>query len=769
MDSNPVSEVTAPEVSPRVSVCLPVLDQSEWLKEAVASVVAQTFKEWELLIFDDGSTHDIKAVVDSFNDKRIKYHRSDQNLGVPHGMNILMKKAVGEFVCMHAADEVIHNEKLAIQVKYLDEHPVVGSVWGLPCRFNGQLILGPMGKREEWEQNILRAHNRSRYAWIKSLVSGSNIPLGGCSMMMRKTVMDELECMDPRLKVFSDHEMYCRFFERYTGAMIPYLLAKDKDPTPECVRAKVSQEDGQKELTYVLGKHPIISPPSDGKISVAIPCYNHAKYLPDLIASIKAQTRPVDEIMILNDCSTDDFKTVVLQFADDPRIRVMAFDENRGMCEAQNQMAFRAEGEFTVVISADDTLETTFVEKCLAKFKENPWLEFVASQNDFVNEDLTPLVPKTPLEKTFASIPKAVNRSREEWLTVLHGGNHYFGAGMYRTYAISEVGGWEKQYKVIADYQMYLKLLQRENIGIVEEPLTHTRIHNIEKVSEKTNDSVLNTERQKELPWLYHAARKPFYRQYMKLIICTPFYELKGFSPYIVSLTNTIRALTMVGIDWRFLELSGDSYVHRARNTICDVFLADPDATDLFFIDSDMSWDAEALVKMCLLPEEVVGGSYPVKNGWDNWTSIPLMKKEDGKDHFQGRQLEDGSALLEAYVLAGGFLRIKRSALEKFREHYPDLWYREPSTLPTEPGRKYTQFFAAESMDHHFIGEDHVFSRRLRDMGMKMWIYPNATLNHFGIKGFEGNLDKHLRENKVKNAETPISLAQQPLPTPTIQ
>jgi hypothetical protein len=320
---------------------------------------------------------------------------------------------------------------------------------------------------------------------------------------------------------------------------------------------------------------------------------------------------------------------------------------------------------------------------------------------------------------------------------------------MYRTKTITEVGGWEKEYKVISDYQMYLKILQRGNIAVVEENLTHTRVHSVDDPN--PNASVLNQERAKELPWLYHAARKPFYRQLMKLIICTPFYELKGFSPYIVSLVNTTRMLTAYGIDWRFLDLSGDSYVHRARNTMCDVFLADPEATDLFFIDSDMSWNPEAFLKMCMLPEDVVGASYPVKNGWDHWTSIPKMKEEDGKQHYQGRELGDGTALLEAHVLAGGFLRIRRSVLERFREHYPDLWYLEPSTMPSQPERRYTQFFAAEACDHRFMGEDHMFSKRLKEMGIPMFIYPNATINHFGIKGWEGNLDQWLKKARLES------------------
>jgi glycosyltransferase involved in cell wall biosynthesis len=115
---------------------------------------------------------------------------------------------------------------------------------------------------------------------------------------------------------------------------------------------------------------------------------------------------PVEEILILDDCSTDNFKEVVQGFTD-PRIKVLAFDENRGMQEAMNQMAFRANGDFFVALSADDTLAPTYVEKCLAKFSENQWLEFVASQTDFIDEKGEPYADQS---HPFFSIPKATAR-----------------------------------------------------------------------------------------------------------------------------------------------------------------------------------------------------------------------------------------------------------------------------------------------------------------------------------------------------------------------
>ena len=443
--------------------------------------------------------------------------------------------------------------------------------------------------------------------------------------------------------------------------------------------------------------------------------------------------------MILNDGGTDNFTDVVQKFTD-PRIKILAFPENMGMWEAQNQMAFRAQGEFYVPLSADDTIEPNYLEKCLAEYAKDPWLELVVSQTDFMNEDMSPL---TDPNHTMLRVPKVENKNREDQLMMLHGGNVYHGVGMYRTKVISDLGGWEKQYKVIADYQMYLKILQRYRYHVIEENLTHTRIH-------KSNSSLMYGDRLRELPHLYAAAKKDYYRQLMKVIIATPFYELKGFSPYISSLQATLRLLSQCGIDWRFMELSGDSYVHRARNTMCDAFLSDPDATDLFFVDSDMSWNPEAFVKMCLLPDEVVGGSYPVKNCWEAWTSIPHWQEENGQAVLKGRELGDGTAIIEARVLAGGFLRLKRSVLEKFREHYPDLWYREGTSSPENPEKRFTQFFGAESIDHQFYGEDHMFSKKLREMGVKMFIYPNVDITHWGYKNFPGNYDKYLKEQAKK-------------------
>lgn len=729
------------EKMPRVSVCSSVLNQSEFLKEMIQSVMDQTFTDWELILVDDGSKENIKLIVDSFNDSRIKLTIFPENLGVPHGINYAFEKAVGEFIQALAADESLSPTKLADQVKYLDQHKDVDCVWGLP-QFIGNLESKELGERPLWEQAVMKAHNRSNYSWLKTLLMLDNVPLGTCSALWRAEVFDSIGYFDHTLTSFVDHEWYCRFFEKHIGRVLNYRWAICK-PNTNSVRAK-NKDKNDEELKYVREKHKLLLPGGSGKVTVGIPVFNMANYVPQAIQSIMNQTFQDFEIIVLDDCSTDNIKEVMSTYTD-PRIKFFSFDENRGQMEAQNQMLARAEGEFFVPMSADDTIDPQHLAKCLIAFSKDPYLEFVSTQTDFIDNEGKPFEDKS---HPFFQIEKASNKTQDQWKDKLYLGNVYFGVGMYRVYALKEVGGWDKKFDVISDYEVYLKLIQRGNIYVIEEPLTHTRITG-------KNQSLLSPEKAKNLRQWYFDAKKPFYAPRMKVIIATPFYELKGFSPYISSILHTKGLLMQMGIEHEFWELSGDSYVHRARNTICAKFLEDPAATDLFFLDSDMQWNSEAFVNMLFFPEGLVGASYPTKNNWNGWTSMPVWEQgDDGKAHPLGRILPDGTALLKAHVVAAGFLRIKRKILEDFKNFYPDLWYNEPTADPSSPERKYHSFFMSQVEDHLLYGEDMWFSKKLREMNQELWIYPNVNMGHFGVKGWAGNYHQFLSgKSKQDNAE----------------
>jgi glycosyltransferase involved in cell wall biosynthesis len=727
-------------MNPRVSICTQVKNQPSNLRKMIESVRASVLDSWEIVLVDDGSTEDIRGLVESYQDDRIRYYRFPENKGIPHGFNFAFEKALGDYVQPLSADEFIDLRKLAFQVDYLDTNPEIGCVWGLPGS-------GPMGPRPSWEQYALKAQNRSREAWVKTLLTLDNIPIGGASMLMRKEIMHELGGFDPAFFHCSDLELFVRFFQKHDGRLLCHRWA-DADQPPDRLTAPSEENTKrfQEDVKKLHEKHKISLPPI-GRVTVGIPVHNMAGFIGKALQSLAEQTVQDFDVIVLDDASTDNLSEVLKVWEGD--IKVLKFEENMGVRHAVNAMLAKCETEFFVSLAADDWIEPTYIERCLKEFQKNPFLEFVASQTDFVDEAGKTLPDGA---NDVQRIRRASNKSREQWLHELYYGNQYFGVGMYRASAMAELGGLDVDAGVLCDYDLYLKLLQRGNLQIIEENLTHTRIHS-------GNSSIGPGKLDPQ--WLrskYSEIKRRYYQPRMKVVIATPFYEMRGFSPYIFSLTHTIRMLTQMGVEHEYWELSGDSYVDRAKNTLMTKFLEDPDATDLFIIDSDMSWDPHGFINMLMLPEEIVVGSYPQKNSWGKWTSSPVLVEENGTHHPIGRTLPDGSALIKSAFLAGGFMRIKRGALQKFKDSYPQYRYRDSSADPSAPDREYVEFSTCEIKDGLRWGEDRVFGKRLSAIGIEAWIYPNIQFGHFGIKGWMGNFDKFLRggkpEGNMNNTES---------------
>lgn len=719
-------------MSPKISVCCAVLNQSEWLKKMIAAVLAQTFRDFELIVVDDGSTEDIKAVVDSFNDPRIRFHKFEENRGIPIGINFAFAQAKGEYIKALAADEWLWPMALGVQATYLDSHPEIAACFGLPR--NGEL-----GIRPEHEKNALDAHNRSRLQWLDTLLNLKHVPLGSCNAMWRRSLFDEIGVFDTTLKAFCDHEWYCRLVAKHDIHMLPYRVATYRED-PAGVGATTSHEDGMRQLKYVREKHAVDIIARDGLVTVAIPVKDMEQHVLEAVKSVEAQTYKNWELLIVDDGSTDKTYDIVLDYIKerkDERIRLIRFVANKGQMEATNYMLTEARGEYFVPLSADDVLAPTHLERVHGVLKLNPLLEFCSTQTDFINEKGEPYTEP----HAFKTIEKAANKSQDEWKARLRYGNVYFGVGMYRTSAVRQVGGWKQEYGVISDYAMYLEMLQRSNIYVIEEPLTHTRITG-KNISTNFDPVVLQR--------TYGEIKKRFYLPRRKLIIATPFYSVSGFSPYIYALVHTVRALTQAGIEFEYWHPSGDAYVQRVKNTIFTKFLEDVEATDLLMIDSDMEWEIGGVLKMLMLPEELIVGSYPQKNSWDLWTSRPrFQKNEAGQTYATQKFLPDGGVLIEGEDLAGGFVLAKRGILERYRDAHPDLRYIDESADTSAPNREYIEFFSAgpqfdQTGNRRFWGEDRAFSRRLKAMGERWWIYASMTFGHWGMKGWAGNFGEHL-------------------------
>ena len=128
MDSEPRDEATMEaSLRPRVSIGLPVYNGERFLEESIDSLLAQTFKDFELIISDNASTDSTEAICRSYaaRDKRIRYFRNSENLGAARNFNLVFELAKGEYFKWASHDDLCHPDFLARSVEVFDRDPEV--------------------------------------------------------------------------------------------------------------------------------------------------------------------------------------------------------------------------------------------------------------------------------------------------------------------------------------------------------------------------------------------------------------------------------------------------------------------------------------------------------------------------------------------------------------------------------------------------------------------------------------------------------------------
>jgi len=227
----------------------------------------------------------------------------------------------------------------------------------------------------------------------------------------------------------------------------------------------------------------------------------------------------------------------------------------------------------------------------------------------------------------------------------------------------------------------------------------------------------------------------------MKLAIFTCFYSYHAYAPYIGSLAQTLTVLSKLKIEHQYFLQPSDFHIDRSLNTFLNDMMT-MDFTDILLIDADETWNPETVVKMTLLPDEIVGASYRMKNRWNDYTGSILYK--DGLP--VGRMLDDGLPLLQATSLPGGFMRIKVSALRKMADAYPDL-------KADDGSGPMTQFFSRMVHNGVVYCQDAAFCKRWTDMGGTLWMDPTAKIGHWGLTCYDGDLEAKLRSIHSPPAE----------------
>lgn len=109
----------------KASILIPVYNGAPFLKETIDSILNQSFTNFELILLNDASPDNSEEIIKRYTDSRIRYYQNEKNLGISASRNKLMDLAQGEYWIVMDDDDISYPQRLAEQIKFMDEHPEI--------------------------------------------------------------------------------------------------------------------------------------------------------------------------------------------------------------------------------------------------------------------------------------------------------------------------------------------------------------------------------------------------------------------------------------------------------------------------------------------------------------------------------------------------------------------------------------------------------------------------------------------------------------------
>lgn len=229
---------------PLVSVLMPTYNTSAaHLREAIDSILNQSYTNFELLILDDASSQqDIKTVLQSYTDPRIKFFENKVNLGISQTRNKLISLAQGEYLAVHDHDDISDPNRLMVQVAFLEKHPDVGVVGAYYTIIPKKTLKLQPTSNEEIEKYFM---------YICHLPH----PVA----MIRKSVLHQYSVQyEEEYSPAEDYRMWCKLIGKTKFANIPQslLLYRWHDKNTSIIEGAKMQSATQRIQKETRALHP---------------------------------------------------------------------------------------------------------------------------------------------------------------------------------------------------------------------------------------------------------------------------------------------------------------------------------------------------------------------------------------------------------------------------------------------------------------------------------------------------------------------------------
>ncbi len=208
-------------------------------------------------------------------------------------------------------------------------------------------------------------------------------------------------------------------------------------------------------------------------VSVCIPAYNNAGYIKDTVMSILEQTYQNIELVVVDDCSTDN-TVEVLETIQDERLKIYKNEHNLGMVGNWNRCLELATGEYVKLICADDMIHKDAIEKEAKMMYKHPTVNLVESDTTLVDIN----GKKTGQFRRYhkSGVVNGVKLAKKSMLF-----KNFYGApvnNLIRRSTLEKTGGFDTTFTYILDFDMWLRLSCTGDVYIIHEQLNSFRIRN---------------------------------------------------------------------------------------------------------------------------------------------------------------------------------------------------------------------------------------------------------------------------------------------------
>ena len=250
------------------------------------------------------------------------------------------------------------------------------------------------------------------------------------------------------------------------------------------------------------------------------------------------------------------------------------------------------------------------------------------------------------------------------------------------------------------------------------------------------------------------------------LFVATPCYGGQVHQRYMQCVCLLMQYGTAHGIRVTIELLGRESLITRGRNMLVSKFMDSETATHLFFIDADTGFEIQQILRMLAFDRDIVAGMYPLK--LLDWNDEALTRARAGEPldyaaiRFVGtpsEPIERNDAFVAADYAGTGFMLIKREAIARMFEAYPEARYKcahNSSETYLSPNQ-YALFDTA--IDQHtkeYLSEDYAFCQRWRKIGGKIWLDTESRLVHIGPHEFYASPQSRFLQAEAAEDSQPV-------------